>query len=277
MEGGVLDDVDRESAYVDGLAERLAATGVEIRPALLRGRVAEALSQHVEEQGVEVVVMSTHGRGGIQRAWLGSTTDDMVRQCHVPVLLVRPCAATHDLDPSAERVFHRVLAALDGGEIAERALMDAVRLGTTSDASVVLLHVMSPSMAGSAPYLPNAIPQSNDELAAREAYYKGYMEGVSRCELLAGREVETRVVVDYDPAPAILEVAEEVGADLLVVGTHGRGGLSRVLLGSVADKVIRGTTRAVLVHRGSGGFRRWVDLLGRSRRATERAGTIAGG
>ena len=58
------------------------------------------------------------------------------------------------------------------------------------------------------------------------------------------------MLVDYHPAPAILDLADEVQAGLIVVGTHGRGGLPRLILGSVADKVIRATYRPVLVHRG---------------------------
>jgi K+-sensing histidine kinase KdpD len=74
--------------------------------------------------------------------------------------------------------------------------------------------------------------------------------------------VQTRLVVDYEPAAAILAVAEAEDADLIVVGTHGRGGLRRMLLGSVADKVIRGTHRAVLVHRGAGRLARAGALTG---------------
>jgi nucleotide-binding universal stress UspA family protein len=245
-----LEEQERESAYLDSLVERLSAAGVRLSPALLRGHVADALSRHVQEQGIDLVVMTTHGRGGLQRAWLGSTADVMVRHCQVPVLLIRPSDETGEIGPVADRAFHRILAALDGSEIAERSLNDAVRLGITAEAEIVLLHVMPPSLATAAPYLPHTVQLTGDELAAREAYHRGYLEGVSRCEGMAGRVVEARVVADYDPAPAILDVAEEVGADLIVMGTHGRGGLPRVLLGSVADKVIRGTSRAVLVHRG---------------------------
>jgi nucleotide-binding universal stress UspA family protein len=269
LDAHLAEDRAREEAYLEALAARLAPTDLAVRPALLRGHVADTLARHVEDHEVDVVVMTTHGRGGLQRAWLGSTTDSLLRQCRVPLLLIRPCDETREIGPESERLFHRVLAGLDGSDTAERALGEALRLGSTADATVVLLHVMSPSVAAVAPYLPHTVQLTHDEMAAREAYHRGYLEGVSRCDSMSGRTVETRVVVDYDPAPAILDVAEEVDADLIVLGTHGRGGLRRMVLGSVADKVIRGTSRAVLVERGTGRLARLGGKVPRPDAGTE--------
>jgi nucleotide-binding universal stress UspA family protein len=112
---------------------------------------------------------------------------------------------------------------------------------------------MQPPVANTLPYLPDTIQLTHEEIAAREAHVREYLDGVAGLPLLQGRDVETRILVDYEPALGILELADEASADLIVLGTHGRGGLRRMILGSVADKVIRGTHRAVLVHRGAGG------------------------
>jgi nucleotide-binding universal stress UspA family protein len=263
MESQLLEERSRDAAYLEDLLKRLAPAGLTLRPALLRGRVAEALARYVQDHGIEVVVMTTHGRGGLQRAWLGSTADSMIRQCRVPLLLIRPSDETRATGPASERVFGTLLAALDGSEAAERALLDALRLGTTRDARIILLHVLQPSVAAASPYLPYTIQLTPDEMTAREAFQRSYLEGVAGWPELQGRQVEIRLVVDYEPAAAILDMSAAAAADLIVMGTHARGGLRRVLLGSVADRVIRNTARAVLVHRGSGGLARLGRMLAR--------------
>jgi hypothetical protein len=107
----LVEDRDREATYLEGLAGRLAPSGVTIQPALLHGHVADALAHYVDEQQIDVVAMTTHGRGGIQRAWLGSTTDGMVRQCRAPLLLMRPCDETREIQPTSDREVGRSMAA----------------------------------------------------------------------------------------------------------------------------------------------------------------------
>ena len=243
---------EHDSAYMEGLVERLKPSGVEIHPALLGGRVASALADYVDDARIDLVVMTTHGRGGLQRAWLGSTADSLIRHCMIPLLLVRPSDETREIGPESDRAIGTVLAALDGSETSETALRDAFELGITEDAALVLVHALQPPVAAASPYLPHTIQLTHDEMESREEHMKEYLERVADQPWLSDRRTTVRVRVDYHPAPAILEIAEEEGADLIALGTHGRGGLRRLVLGSVADKVIRGTHRPVLVHRGVG-------------------------
>lgn len=243
---------EHDTTYMEGLVERLRPSGVEIRPALLGGRVGPALADYVDDVGIDLIVMTTHGRGGIQRAWLGSTADALIRHCMIPILLVRPRDETREIGPDSDRTIGKVLAALDGSDTAETALRDAFELGITEDASLVLVHALQPPVAAASPYLPHTIQLTQDEMESREEHMKGYLERVAEEPWLGGRAAEVRVRVDYHPAPAILDLAEEEDVDLIALGTHGRGGLRRLILGSVADKVIRGTHRPVLVHRGVG-------------------------
>ena len=243
---------EHDSTYMEGLVERLEPAGVEIRPSLLSGRVGLTLTEFVEDEEIDLVVMTTHGRGGLQRAWLGSTADSLIRHCMIPILLVRPSDETREIDADSDREIGRVLAALDGSETSETALRDAFELGITDDASLVLVHALQPPVAAASPYLPHTIQLTQDEMSAREEHMEGYLERLAEQDWLGDRPTEVRVRVDYHPAPAILEVAEEEDVDLIALGTHGRGGLRRLILGSVADKVIRGTHRPVLVHRGVG-------------------------
>lgn len=243
---------EHDSAYMEGLVERLKPADVEIKPALLSGRVGAALADYVDARQIDLVVMTTHGRGGLQRAWLGSTADSLIRHCMIPILLVRPTDETREIGPESDRVIGTVLAALDGSETSETALRDAFELGITDDASLVLVHALQPPVAAASPYLPHTIQLTHDEMEAREAHMEKYLERMADQAWLGGRPTRVEVRVDYHPAPAVLELAEEEDVGLIALGTHGRGGLRRLILGSVADKVIRGTHRPVLVHRGVG-------------------------
>jgi nucleotide-binding universal stress UspA family protein len=245
------DPASREhgAIYLDEVAARLAGGDVEMKPVLLTGRPADALARYAGEEDVEVVVMTTHGRGGLQRAWLGSTTDRMVRQCGAPILVIRPTDATREVSPGSDHIFNRVVAALDGSAASERALHSALDLCVAPDAEVILTHVLTWGAPPEAGYLPQSAHVPADHAAEEEGRMAEYLRRVAARPALAGREVSTRILADYEPAAAVLDLAESADADLLVLGTHGRGGLSRLLLGSVADKVIRGTSRAVFVMR----------------------------
>lgn len=246
-----IEQKDLDVAYMRVLTDRLDSADVPVQPVVLHGHVTEALAGYVREQGIGLVVMTTHGRGGLQRAWLGSTADSLVRHCSAPLLLIRPGEEHVDtICPSDHQPFRRLLVALDGSETAEQALRAACRLGVTRGSRIVLAHVLQPPLVGAAPYLPHTIQVGRDETAGRGSYMRDYLGRVAGAEWLAGHDVETRIVVDYEPARAILDLARTTDADLVVLGTHGRGGLRRMLMGSVADKVIRATQRCVLVHRG---------------------------
>ncbi|HUE77566.1 MAG TPA: universal stress protein [Longimicrobiales bacterium] len=239
-------ELERDRVYLDELVERLRPSGVRVRPMLLHGQVVPSLTGFIEEHGIGLVVMTTHGRGGLQRAWLGSTADGLLRNVDIPLLLVRPSDGTREIGAGSDHVFRHVLAALDGGDTAEAALREAVELGVVGRAAVTLAHVVQPALTAFAPYVePGAA-----DLEIRDLRLKRRLASLSREEWLWDRRIEVELELDYFPAQSLLEMAERRDADLIVLGTHGRGGLSRMILGSVADKVIRGTSRPVLVYSG---------------------------
>jgi nucleotide-binding universal stress UspA family protein len=199
--------------------------------------------------------LSTHGRGALGRFWLGSVADELVRRLSMPVLLVRPGEGQADLGNTP--TFRRILLPLDGTPLAEKMIEPAVALGEMMDASFTLVRVI-------APYTHLAYVHENmrlekvsesilREVRAVESRLwsdaRTYLDGVAAGLRSRGLRVETHVMADDQPAVGILREAENFGADLIALETHGRRGLSRVLMGSVADKVIRGGGVPVLLHR----------------------------
>lgn len=240
---------ERERSYLEGVVQRLKSTApVAIDADLLEGDVAGAVHAQVVGKEADLVVMSTHGRGPLSRLWMGSVADELVRRLPVPVLLLRPEEKTPEL--SRGRLFRRVLIPLDGLSAAEGILNPALDLGNLAEAEYTLVRVVRPVPVVGLDLLGYATGGLDLAQGAKlEAEARAYLEGVATRLRSRSLRVQTAVVVDNHPASAILETALTQGADLIALATRGRGGLKRLLLGSVADKVMRGASTPVLLYR----------------------------
>lgn len=230
---------DALRAQLVRVAARVARqSGVAIEAQLRDGEaVVPELGRAVAEHGADLVVMATHGRGGLSRLWMGSVADALLRDLPSPTLLVRKAPRPGDRAPG-EALFPRVLVGLDGSLESERALQATLALLGDVPVHVVLAQVhVVPRTTVSEPWKPDAIRRLTDE-------YLGPMAARYRT---AARVISTRVVVEEDVARALLRLAGEERAFLVAVATHGLTGARRALLGSVADKVVRGVESPVLV------------------------------
>jgi nucleotide-binding universal stress UspA family protein len=242
-------------AYLDTVSEQLKGiSSVPVKSVLLEGGIADALCRLASVEA-DLIVMTTHGRGPLARAWLGSVADKIVRQAQVPVLAMRPHDAAIDL--KRKIVFRHILVPLDGSELAEQILEPALALAAATDADVTLLRVLNPMVIGQADLsaVPARYVDSSvlDELRRLHDEERGkaqaYLDTVVGRLSARSVRVQTRVAVHDQPAIAILEAAKIHEADAIALATHGRKGMTRWLLGSVADKVIRGAILPVLVYR----------------------------
>ena len=233
---------------LEALRDRVAAkAGLPVTASFLEGEVVPALQGHIESRGIDLVVMTTHGRGGVSRAWLGSVADALVRRLHVPVLLSR--ARTTGRGGVDAPPVRRVLVSLDGSPFAEQVLERALRLGTPNRTEYLLLRVVTPMPTVPLPYPGGDAPIHESELQWQEHQAEGYLTAVAERIRRPGVPVNVRVVTHAQPARAILDVARERDADLIALSAHGHGALGRMMLGSVADKVIRGAAVPTLVYR----------------------------
>jgi nucleotide-binding universal stress UspA family protein len=170
-------------------------------------------------------------------------------------LVVQAKEAAPDL--AQEPVVRRVLIPLDGSVLAEQILEPALALGAATQAEYMLLRVVQAMIPGG--YIPASAKVSGlgepllkqlQALHRQEwAGAQGYLEGLAERLRARSLTVQTRVVSHEQPAAAILDDAQKNAVDLIALATQGRGGLKRLLLGSVADKVLRGATIPVLVYR----------------------------
>ena len=243
---------EKGRAYLADVERRVraAAPAVEVASTLLQGRVADALCESIGRTNPDLVVMTTHGRGPLSRFWLGSVATELAQCSPIPVLLVRPKEGPPDL--AADPAPRRILIPLDGSPFGERIIPVAVAVGALSGAGYRLLRVVPPvlsSSGGGLGGLGAGSPTVADQLRAEASCYLAGL--TARAPGLSA--AVTHVAVDWPPAVAILADADANGIDLIALETRGRSGLARVLLGSVADKVVRGATVPVLLQRPAAG------------------------
>ena len=235
---------DQFTEYLKSTAEALGTThGVEVTYALLDGSTAQALADHARRaKRVGLIVMTTHGHSGINRFWMGSVADRLLRRVKVPVLLLRPT------DGALQTEFGHTLVALDGLGEGEGVLEPAIELGSLChDSQFTLVQVVEPPVAlitRMAMYPAKMRPHWRE---LQENCARSYLERVATRIRARGLRVATQMISARGAGEQILGVAHAIGADLIVVGTHGARGVERMLLGSVADKVIRGASQPVLV------------------------------
>ena len=225
-------------AYVEQQTKRLEQQEQSVKIMIAEGDPAATLLDTCASEHVRLVVMTTHGRTGLARFALGSVADRMVRYGHVPVLLLRSSPVrgsdAKTVHPEVTRL-ERVLVPLDGSVLAEAALPLAVDLG-----GVVIHHIT----------LVRVLPYTADERTRAEA--TSYLDARAR-ELrsqLLGDDctVTTLIREGVVPGEEISEQAEDDGS-LVLMATHGRGGIRRWMLGSVANQVVHmGHVPVLLIH-----------------------------
>jgi len=244
-----------EQAYLADVSRRLTEKApLTIETDLLEGDVVVALKEYAVEEAIDLVVMVTHARGAVGRFFLGSIADDLVAAVSQPILLVHPGEGKPDL--AREAPLRSIVVPLDGTPLAENAVWPAVEMAKLFDSELVLVRVERPALLPS--YLPDGygiepgLATQTEEMAAREREEaKKYLAQVASMLAVRGVKVRTDVVIDERVARGILADADAHHAGLIAIETHGRRGLSRLFLGSVADEVVRGGEVPVLMHHAS--------------------------
>ncbi len=246
--------------YLTDQVNHLAAEDLRVRAEVIDGDPVPAiLAYAAAHPEVAALAMATHGRTGLRRWVFGSVADAVLHAARVPLLMLRPPAARPDIPLRAARPYRTILVPLDGSTVAEAALPPAQELARATGATLVLVaSVLEPELALVAVGgLPDVLAPSGNGVApswmaaaeqAAAPDLERYLTGMAQRLEANGYPVEKRLT--YGPAaPAILHLSEEVDADLIVMSTHGRGGLERLLLGSVAMQVLQAARRPILLVR----------------------------
>jgi nucleotide-binding universal stress UspA family protein len=239
IRGEVVDVLEQEGEDVlEDVTERAGARGVETVSTVVQGEPYRTIVEYADEYDVDLIVMPTHGRSGLERLLLGSTTERVVRRAEVPVLTVRP-----DADGPLRYPYRGVAVPTDGSEGANGALSMAADVATEAEAALYVLSVITYQSLG-------IDVRSDIQSAMLEESAGDIVEEATAFAEAAGVE-DVRGAVEYGSSvhEAVLEFLEEREVDLVVVGTHGRTGFDRYLLGSVAESLLRTSPVPVLTVR----------------------------
>jgi nucleotide-binding universal stress UspA family protein len=231
----------------------------DIEVSLEDGPVPDGLHAYAKRNKVDLIVMSSHGRGGIARLSLGSVTDSLIRRTTIPVLVVKPHPSY--VNAQAPDAFKRIIVSLDGSSVAEQVLPGVVALAKVDESELTLLRVVVPRTSSQKAIANECTPWWDKDVAAAEAYL--FRTAVRLRE--DGLRTRTDVVIGENVAQSIADYASRESADLVAIATHGRGGLSRALVGSVADALTKTSHTSLLVLRPAGHVAREVAAKGARR------------
>jgi nucleotide-binding universal stress UspA family protein/predicted membrane protein len=201
--------------YLNQVAGQLRLAHLEVDLTTEAGHPEQVVPILAQDVGADLIVMTTHGRSGVERTFLSSASEKIIRRARTPVLLIRPTEEWR----SRRTHFTRLLVSLDGSQSAERVLRYARTIARKFQSEILLL----------------AVPEADSE----EPKLRKYTESVAAALRTNGFLVRS-IVTGSGPARTIVSVSESEGVDLIMLATHGRGGLVRhVPIGSVADRIIQ--------------------------------------
>jgi nucleotide-binding universal stress UspA family protein len=202
--------------------------------------VAEAIVQFAKEREADWICMSAAGHQGWRHLFLGSVTAEVVRRAPMPVLTYR--GRGDDASDFVYDDFRRVLVAVDLGEDS-RQLVEAAKELAGPTGELTLLHVIDVAPEYGLYGVPLAIPA--ESLDAAKEWTESALDRLTKG--VDPKVLQPRRVLAGRPAERILATEKEIAPDITVIGTHGRHGLDRLMLGSVAERVVRRATGPVLV------------------------------
>lgn len=236
------DEMEEEALRrLEGLVDEDDRRFSGFRKVILRGTPHREIVELAREEDVDMVVLPTHGRTGLDRWLFGSVAEKVVRLAPCPVLTVTP--RQEEPEPF---MMDRVVVATDFSDYSDRAVPYAYDLARRYDATLVMVHVVT--LWDYDPANPDwrfpALSEEHREAmeSAAEQEMERIVEQVGADEV----EVERRLVRGFDPAVEIDKLADEVDHSVIVMATHGRTGWQHAILGSTAEKVVRYSSSPVL-------------------------------
>lgn len=219
---------------------------IKVDSVILVGDPAEEIVDYAGKEDIGLIVMSTHGRSGIKRWAMGSVAEKVLRATKQPMAIIRAKGARPDM--LGERsILSKILVTLDGSKESEAVIPYIEELASKLQVEIILLQVIAPDYHIYAAGGPEYGIYAEQQIESMKKFARDYLEGVSA--RLKQREVVAKPEIMFGTAAeAIINFADQTNASLVAMTTHGRSGVSRWALGSVAERVLRaGNTPLLLV------------------------------
>ena len=246
----IVDPVDwhiaeaQTNSYLEEVAGRLDALGVETSRVIVDGNAAERVTEYADQQDVDLIILSSHGRSGLSGWNVSSVVQKIILRAYRSVLIVRAyLPVEHTL---GEPMYRRILVPLDGSPRAECVTSIAVRLARSHDATLLLAHVVR------RPEMPRRTAPTEEDIKLADRLVERNREEVTAYlqDLKENLQLDAdhHLLVSDDVATSLHELAESQEADLVILSAHGYSGTPRWSYGSVATSFIGyGSTPLLIV------------------------------
>lgn len=232
--------------YLERVCARLTAEGIETSFEVVSGSPADAILEACGRLQAGLIAMSTHGRAGLDRLFVGSVADKVIHTAHAPLLVYRP----RNEESPAPTQLSCVILPLDGSENAEAAIPIAADLAVALSARIVVARIVPTfSYAFTQPFLMDG-GMAPELLDAVEQDAREYLAMALQKLQARGLPVEPYFATQRDPAAELVALAARTPGCLIAMSTRGHTGLGRWVLGSVTDQVVRESGSPVLLVRG---------------------------
>jgi len=235
--------LNESQSALDEQAKVLANAGVEHFTAIREGTVHEVIRDYAKEHNVDLVVVGTHGRTGVSKLMYGSVTERVIKTVHTPIIVIPPEGGVMP---------NTIVISFDFSEPSKRAAEAARAIHGVFHGP---LHIVHSYLDVWGEYTDRGAVVGEAAEKRREALHIG-LEEMLRTEAnelfsIDAQTIQTHLVTG-DPAEGILRVAEDVGATLICAGTTGKSGIERLLIGSVARRLLHDSRVPLLLTHGDG-------------------------
>ncbi len=240
------DPLERALAeYIERRAEKIQSLGVKTRSLCIEGDPAASIINFAEKNKIGLIIISTHGHGGISNWPLGSIAGKVVQRSNIPVFLVR---SSQPGKAPADDKLGKILITLDGSVFSEAIIPYAEKLAKSMNCKVTLLRVIEQAKLPQLAAYRDREKYEKDFMAKMEREAERYLD--KKETALAGKDIKVNsTFLIGKPVETILQYSEEKSVNLIALTTHGFSGITKWAYGSVASKIIEGSPKPVLLVR----------------------------
>ena len=230
----------KATVYMEKTRSRLEDARIRARAEVLEGLVAEGITEYAQNEGIKLIILSSHGHTGLSKWGISSTAQKIILSAPTSVLIVR--AYQHDIRVSALSeipVYQRILVPLDGSQRAENVLPIVTQLAHFHKSQIHLVHVVqTPEMARQMPPVQEDIELSNRVVARNQEEAGRYLEQMKARSTLEGITVETHLLTSENAAVALHQLVEQEHIDMVALSAHGYSGNQQWPYGGMVNNFI---------------------------------------
>lgn len=230
----------KANIYLEEIKDRFKESNIRAHAILLEGLVPEGITEYAQNQGVKLIILSSHGRHGLTQWGISSITQKTILSAPTSVLIVRAHQQNVLAGGLSETpLYQHILAPLDGSQRAEHILPIIMQLAHVHKPTIHLVHVVqTPEMARQMPPAHEDIDLSNRVVARNREEAGHYLEQVKSRSYLQGIDVQTHLVTSDHTAAALHQMVEQQQIDMVTLSAHGYSGKHQWPYGSVVSNFI---------------------------------------